>query len=72
LSERREKYGYAHSKPSQLHIHSHICRVPITVAMNLAQLQPANTHKAKALAQNVFKRFLHDQNVQMEDVEWRT
>jgi hypothetical protein len=40
--------------------------------MNLAQLQPANTHKAKALAQNVFKRFLHDQNVQMEDVEWRT
>ncbi|KAJ0405533.1 hypothetical protein ATCC90586_000771 [Pythium insidiosum] len=36
--------------------------------MNLAQLQPANTQKAKTLAQNVFKRFLHDQHVQMEDV----
>jgi hypothetical protein len=69
MSERREKYGYAHLKPSQPHIHSHICRVPIAVAMNLAQLQPANTQKANALAQNVFSvSFLNDQNVQMEDV----
>ena len=36
--------------------------------MTLANLQPANTQKAKLNASNVFKRFLLEHNVDMRDV----
>lgn len=36
--------------------------------MNLTQLQPSNTKKAKSTAANVFARFLEEQSVRMTDV----
>jgi hypothetical protein len=49
----------------QPRIHLHIRSIP---TMNLSNLQPANTLKAKTTALNVFKRFLNEEHASMSSV----